>query len=311
MPRDNFATIMPTAPAQSDLFAFVTPAELETLVTLARREDMGPDARDLTSELFIPATLTGRALFRARKPGQLAGVAIIPTVARLYDPRLTTHPLLTDGSALHADQALAEVAGPLRSLLAMERVALNFLTHLSGIASLTARYRAATAGTRAVICDTRKTIPGLRQLAKYAVVCGGGVSHRLGLYDAVLIKDNHLAHLGLPDLAQAVQQAVARARVLQPAPKFVQVEVDTLAQLERVLPVQPDMVLLDNMTPDLLRQAVALRDRVAPNVQLEASGGVNLDTVRDIARTGVDRISIGALTHSAPALDIGLDVLHA
>ena len=294
---------------QPDLNRFATLAEVEELVACARREDLGPEARDLTSELFIPGELRGVARFVARQAGCLAGAALLPVVMRHYDAGVTLEAPLADGSELAAGSSIATIAGPMRSLLALERVALNFLTHLSGIASLTRRYVHLAAGHRAVICDTRKTLPGLRHLEKYAVVCGGGISHRMGLYDAVLIKDNHLAHLGLEDLGQAVRLAVERAKTARPAPAFVEVEVDSLAQLERVLASGADMVLLDNMAPEQMVQAVQRRDRIRPGVLLEASGGINLQTVRAIAESGVDRISIGALTHSAPALDIGLDVV--
>jgi nicotinate-nucleotide pyrophosphorylase (carboxylating) len=209
---------------------------------------------------------------------------------------------------LSQGQPIATVIGPQRSILAAERVMLNFMTHLSGIATLTARFVAAIAGTRARILDTRKTIPGLRTLAKYAVRCGGGLSHRMGLHDAVLIKDNHLAGIPIAALKARLDEAITAARRLMPPPLFVAVEVDTLDQLQIVLRCAVDFVLLDNMPAEMMRHAAAIRDRVAPDVLLEASGQVNLQTVRAIAESGVDRISIGALTHSAPALDIGLDM---
>ena len=165
-----------------------------------------------------------------------------------------------------------------------------------------------TQGTKAGIFDTRKTIPGLRSLAKYAVVCGGGQNHRIGLFDAILIKDNHIAHIPLEQLGEALKVSFAAARQSENPPKFIEVEVDNLEQLKRVLDCGVDMVLLDNMDNDTLKQAVAIRDELAPTVQLEASGTVNLSTVADIAKTGVDRISVGAITHSAPTLDIGLDI---
>ena len=200
------------------------------------------------------------------------------------------------------------LSGSLRGILAVERVLLNLLTHLSGIATLTAAYVAQVAGTSADIYDTRKTIPGLRDLAKYAVACGGGCNHRMGLHDAVLVKDNHIAHIAPAELPGALARMVVAARAAKPRPTFVEIEVDTLDQLRAVLPTGPDIVLLDNMAPDQLRDAVALRNAAAPGVLLEASGGVTLETVGAIARTGVDRIAVGALTHSAPALDLGLDI---
>ena len=233
-------------------------------------------------------------------------------IAAAYDPALELDVKLDDGAALKPAAVVAHVRGPLRALLAMERVALNFLTHLCGIASLTARYVEAVRGTQAGIYDTRKTIPGLRRLAKYAVTCGGGHAHRVGLHDAVLVKDNHIAAVPLDRLTDFVADMVRRAAALQPPPAFVEVEVDTIEQLKRVLPAMAaspgSIVLLDNMKLDQLRTAVNVRNQAAPGVLLEASGGVGLDTVIGIARTGVDRIAVGALTHSAPALDLGLDV---
>jgi nicotinate-nucleotide pyrophosphorylase (carboxylating) len=204
------------------------------------------------------------------------------------------------------DRKLAVIAGPLRSLLAAERTALNFLQRLSGVASLTRRYVEAVAGLPVLVLDTRKTTPGWRLLEKYAVRAGGGTNHRLGLFDGVLIKDNHLAGLGDP--ATAIRRAVESARGFPGNVRLaIEVEVDTLDQLDQALAASPDIILLDNMPNEWLREAVARRDRLAPGVKLEASGGVNLGTVRGIAETGVDRISVGALTHSAAALDIGLD----
>jgi nicotinate-nucleotide pyrophosphorylase (carboxylating) len=190
----------------------------------------------------------------------------------------------------------------------MERVALNFCTHLSGIATLTSAFVDAVRGTKAGIYDTRKTIPGLRGLAKYAVACGGGRNHRIGLYDAVLVKDNHIAHVPTAQLAAAMSAGIAKARAMQPRPVFVEIEVDNLAQLEEVLRCDVDIILLDNMTPSQMQQAVSLRNRIAPRIELEASGGITLANVRAAAETGVDRIAIGALTHSAVALDLGLDI---
>jgi nicotinate-nucleotide pyrophosphorylase (carboxylating) len=209
---------------------------------------------------------------------------------------------------------LATLAGPARSLLTTERVLLNLLSRLSGIATLTRRYVDAVAGLPVRIYDTRKTTPGWRRLEKYAVRQGGGWNHRSGLFDAVLIKDNHLAvaaaagsNLSPAEAVRQVRRSLDTAGPTTAASKILEVEVDTLEQLSQVLPNGPDIVLLDNMTLAQLRQAVALRNSAAPGVALEASGGVNLSTVGEIARTGVDRISVGALTHSAVALDIGLD----
>jgi len=229
-------------------------------------------------------------------------------VLRAVDARLTLEESIADGERLQDSDHIAAVSGPMRSILAAERTALNFLQHLSGIATQTSRYVDAVHGHACKILDTRKTLPGWRLLAKYAVRQGGGVNHRLGLFDSILIKDNHWFALGsahFPDVA-VVERAVREARQRFPG-AFVEIEVDDLGQFDCVLGLQPDAVLLDNMTLADMREAVRRRDELAPQVQLEASGGVTLDTVRAIAATGVDRISIGALTHSAPALDIALD----
>jgi nicotinate-nucleotide pyrophosphorylase (carboxylating) len=224
-------------------------------------------------------------------------------VCAAVDSKLAFAEKAQNGDAVESGRELAAVRGSLRSILATERIALNFLQRLSGIATLTRKYVDAVAGFRAKILDTRKTTPGWRLLEKYAVRCGGGTNHRMGLYDGILIKDNHLAGLG-GDLRKAVKTAREfPGNQGQP----VEVEVDSIEQLEIALAAGADIVLLDNMSLDQLRAAVARRNAVAPNVLLEASGGVTLATVRNIAATGVDRISVGALTHSAPALDIALD----
>src|SRR5262249_44737432 len=219
-------------------------------------------------------------------------------------------PHLTDGDLLERGSVIGQLAGPMRSLLAMERISLNFLQRLSGIATLTARYVAAVKGTRAVIYDTRKTTPGWRFLEKYAVRCGGGSNHRFGLYDAVLIKDNHLAWIkeaGGPSGSEPIATAIAAARGTTAPGTTVELEVDSLEQFELALARHPDIILVDNLGPEDVAMAVGRRDETAPRVKLEASGGVNLGSVRALAETGVDRISIGALTHSAPALDVALD----
>jgi nicotinate-nucleotide pyrophosphorylase (carboxylating) len=285
----------------------LTPAEIgatDELIALALAEDLG-DLGDRTADILIPAHARGSARVVARKPGVIAG---LPVAARLaYEMELDNGwtPLVDDGATVAPGQAIAEVAGRMRTLLAFERTALNFLQHLSGVATLTARFVAAIEGTKAGIVDTRKTLPGWRLLEKYAVRCGGGRNHRIGLFDAVLIKDNHLAwleHEGDP-----IGKAVATARTNAPAGMIVEVEVDTLDQFERALASGPDIVLLDNFDAEKARDAVRMRDTMAPTIQLEASGGINLGTVRSLAEAGVDRISVGALTHSAPALDLGLD----
>ena len=224
------------------------------------------------------------------------------------DARLSRH--AEDGERLEAGATFLSVQGPLRGILAAERTLLNYVGHLSGIATLTARYVERTAGTRAAICDTRKTMPGMRMLEKWAVRCGGGTNHRIGLFDAMLVKDNHVAGLAPKEMAERVASAASDARMRSPL-RFVEVECDTLDQLRAILSLPAgtvDMVLLDNMRPAQLADAVRMRDSAAPAVLLEASGGVHLDDVAAIAATGVDRISVGALTHSAPCLDVGLDI---
>jgi nicotinate-nucleotide pyrophosphorylase (carboxylating) len=285
----------------------LTPAErldCERLVRLALEEDLGSTG-DLTSSCVVPATTQGQALFVARKPGRLAGLPAAEMVFQLVDVTVQWQPLLTDGATLEAGSPLARVRGPMRSILIAERTALNFLQRLSGIATLTGQYQERIAGSHAILLDTRKTTPGWRRLEKYAVRCGGGTNHRLGLFDGVLIKDNHLAALGTsPD---TVARAILAARQRYGSSVPIEVEVDTLEQLDVALTAGPDIVLLDNMPPEMLREAVTRRDALAPSVRLEASGGVTLDTIAAIAATGVDRVSVGALTHSAVALDIGLD----
>jgi nicotinate-nucleotide pyrophosphorylase (carboxylating) len=278
---------------------------------MALREDLGGEpvfGGDVTS-LLIPPGRQGKAVFVARRPGVLAGLPAAALVCGIVDERLRWEALTQDGATLEAGTRLAAISGPAQSILTAERTALNFLQRLSGIATLTRRYVDAIAGLPGRIFDTRKTTPGWRLLEKYAVRFGGGSNHRMGLYDMVLIKDNHLAwalgrHVTIGD---AVRSARLNRFTNEVCTLPVEIEVDTLEQLDEALPAGPDMILLDNMTNDQLREAVRRRNAVAPHVLLEASGGVNLDTVRGIAETGVDRISVGALTHSAPALDIGLD----
>ena len=282
-------------------------AACRALVALALAEDLGPSG-DRTSDALIPASQQGRAAFVARAPGVLAGLPAVELVLAAVDPALTLNTHVHDSTALDRGTRIATVAGPLRSILIAERTALNFLQRLSGVATLTRRYVEAVAGTKAQVLDTRKTTPGWRLLEKYAVRMGGGANHRIGLYDGILIKDNHIAGLGDP--ATAVRRAVEQARAHPGnAGLRVEVEVDSLAQLDQALAARPEIVLLDNMTTEQLRAAVARRDAVSPATRLEASGGVTLATVRGIAETGMDRISVGAFTHSAPALDVALDYL--
>ncbi len=286
-----------------------TPEELEAcrrLASLALDEDLGAIG-DLTSEVLIPAERIGVAVIVARQPGVLAGLQGAELTFALVDPTLTFEAVCPDGSLLQAGDRLAVVSGRARALFGGERTGLNFVQRLSGIATLTRRYVDAVEGLPCWILDTRKTTPAWRLLEKYAVRQGGGHNHRLGLYDEILIKDNHLA--ALTGHEDPVAEAVRLTRQKHGSAVPLEIEVDTLAQLENALKAKPDMILLDNMSLDDLRRAVCRRNEIAPGVLLEASGGVTLETVRSIAETGVDRISVGALTHSAPALDIGLDYL--
>ena len=270
---------------------------VEPIVRAALEEDLGR-AGDITSELTIPAEKAATARFVARRPGRIAGLICAEAAFRLIDPQVAFQAALPDGSEAAAGAVLATISGPARSLLTAERVALNFLGPLSGTATATAALVKAVEGTRARIACTRKTLPGLRLLQKYAVRCGGGFNHRLGLDDAVMIKDNHIQAAG------GITAAVKRLRAGLGHMVKVEVEVDSLAQLEEALREGVDTILLDNMSLEDLSRAVALaKDKAV----LEASGNVTLASVRAIAETGVDYISSGAITHSAPNLDIGLD----
>ena len=272
---------------------------IEPVVRMALAEDLGR-AGDVTARACIPEGARMRAVFAARKPGVLAGIDCVRLAVLAMDPGASIALRLRDGEGFEAGSALADVEADARAFLAAERTALNLLGRLCGIATLTRAYVEAVAGTNARIADTRKTTPGLRALEKHAVLCGGGVNHRFGLDDAILIKDNHVAVCG------GVEEAVRRARAAVGHLMKVEVEVDGLDQLDEALAAGPDVIMLDNFTLAMLREAVT---RTAGRVTLEASGGVNLGTVRAIAETGVDVISVGALTHSAPALDVGLDAI--
>lgn len=271
---------------------------IDPVVRAALSEDLGR-AGDVTSRACISPGARMRAVFAARRPGVLAGIDCVRLAVLAMDPGASITLRLRDGEAFEAGAVLAEVEADAHALLAAERTALNLLGRLCGVATLTRAYVEAAAGTGARIADTRKTTPGLRALEKHAVLCGGGVNHRFGLDDAVLIKDNHVAVCG------GVGEAVGRARAAVGHLMKIEVEVDGLDQLDEALAARPDVIMLDNFTLPMLREAVS---RTAGRVTLEASGGVNLDTVAAIAGTGVDVISVGALTHSAPVLDIGLDV---
>lgn len=247
----------------------------------------------------MPAAKQSRAVFLAKQEGIVAGLAVVATVFRLVDAACQVSFAVSDGDRVRQGQRFGTVAGPTRALLGGERTALNFLQRMSGIATMTRRYVDAVRGTRAVILDTRKTAPGLRLLDKWAVRAGGGQNHRLGLYDMVLIKDNHIQAAG--SITKAVQAVQAKNHL----GLLVEVEVTSLQQLEEVLSLKVDRIMLDNMSLDEMRRAVAI---TAGRVPLEASGGVSLESVADIAATGVDYISVGALTHSVQALDISLDI---
>lgn len=273
------------------------PVLVEAAVKAALAEDLGLTG-DITTNATVPADAVADAVIAARKPGVIAGLQLAETAFRLLDPSCEFDIRIPDGGAVKGKDVVARISGNARALLTAERVALNYMGRLSGIATLTRTYADAIAGTKARIADTRKTTPGLRALEKYAVRCGGGQNHRTGLFDAVLIKDNHIVAAG--GLGVAIEAARRTAGHMVK----IEVEVDTLAQLDEVLKHKVDAVLLDNMTPDQLTAAVA---KIAGRCLAEASGGVNLETVRAIAETGVDLISVGALTHSAPVLDLGLD----
>jgi len=276
----------------------LNPLLVEDAVRAALLEDLGR-AGDITTNATIPAARQARAVIAARQPGIVAGLDLAKAAFRLLDPALSFETRIADGAAVTSGAILATIEGPARALLSAERVALNFLGRLSGIATLTSRYVAAVAHTKARIVCTRKTTPGLRTFEKYAVLCGGGFNHRFGLDDAILIKDNHIAVAGgiIPAL-HTVKAAIGHL-------VKIEIEVDTLDQLDEVLTEGADVVLLDNMTPAQLREAVA---RVKGRLLTEASGGVTLETVAAIAESGVDMISVGALTHSAKVLDVGLDI---
>ena len=291
----------------------IDPDRFASLIELARTEDLA-ERGDITSEAAgLPDTAQRYALV-ARQKGVFCGKGVLAFLLDRLAPqaRITSVMAGDDGLPVEPGTQLAVIECPPAPMLAAERTLLNFLQRLSGVATLTARYVAAIVGTGAKIYDTRKTVPGWRELDKYAVRCGGGCNHRVGLFDAVLWKDNHLAGVSTDRLAEVVGRVVERTRRLNPPPQFVEVEVDNFAQLGALLPVGGiDVLLLDNFSPDDLRRAVQQRDRAAPggSIELEASGGISLETVAAVARTGVERISVGALTHSAAALDLALDRL--
>jgi nicotinate-nucleotide pyrophosphorylase (carboxylating) len=281
-------------PMRNDLPPFL----IDQAVRAALAEDLGR-AGDLTTDAIIPRDATARAVIAARESGVIAGLALARAAFAALSQEAQFESWVADGDTVDADAVVARIEGPARAILSAERVALNYLGRLSGVATTTARYAARIAHTKAKVCDTRKTTPTLRAFEKYAVRCGGGANHRFGLDDAVLIKDNHIAVAG--GVVPALRAAKAHVGHLVK----IEIEVDTLDQLREVLTEGADAVLLDNMAPETLREAAAL---IAGRMVCEASGGVSLDTIATIAETGVDLVSVGALTHSARVLDLGLDI---
>jgi nicotinate-nucleotide pyrophosphorylase (carboxylating) len=273
------------------------PRVIERVVRTALEEDIGHG--DITTNSIVPADKQGRGVLWVKEPGFIAGLDVAEMAFQLVDPTLTVTRIVKEGEQVAKGQTLMEVSGSARSILTAERVALNFLQRMSGIATRTAKFVELVRYYNAKIVDTRKTTPGLRALEKYAVVVGGGRNHRFGLFDAVLIKDNHI------EIAGGVKQAVMAARQQIPHTMRIEVEVETLEQIDEALEVKADIIMLDNMAPDVMREAV---ERIGGRALTEASGGVTEETIVDIAKTGVDYISIGALTHSIKALDISLDI---
>jgi nicotinate-nucleotide pyrophosphorylase (carboxylating) len=272
-------------------------ADYVEVVGRALSEDLGAQG-DITSDASIPQTSESKAMLVARAPGVIAGMDVVAYVFEALDPSVSLERLVSDGERVHAGSSIARIAGHSRTILTGERTALNLLGRMSGVATATAELVAAVSGTGAKISDTRKTMPGLRALDKYAVRVGGGMNHRFGLYDAALIKDNHLVAAGSIPAAVAVVRAKVNPGVM------IEVEVESLEQLAEVLETDADRVLLDNMGPEMLTRAVEM---VAGRMTTEASGGVTLENVRQLAETGVDIISVGWITHSAPQLDVALD----
>jgi len=282
---------------------------LQPLLTLALDEDIGPG--DLTSDVLIDTETGAEADMVAKEVGTVAGLALVEAICHRVDGRLAVSGAIEDGTRVVRGDVLCHIAGPVRPALTVERTLLNFVQALSGIATYTARFVDAVKHTHALILDTRKTTPGWRYLEKYAVRMGGGTNHRTGLHDGVLIKDNHMAVRAPDHVGDTIAGLVHEARQRVSAGIPIQVEVERLDYLEEVLAAGPDVVLLDNMKPHRLREAVRRRDRMfaeGKGPALEASGGITLRNVRTVAETGVDRISVGALTHSAPVLDISLDI---
>ncbi len=277
---------------------------VDILIDLALSEDLD-DAGDVTTANFVPPAHTSTGSINARSACVVSGIDIAKKVFQKVSADIQFSDVVADGTRLAAGDCALKMSGPTQAILTAERTALNFLQRLSGVSTLTRQFVDLVSGTKAEILDTRKTTPGWRLLEKAAVAAGGGTNHRIGLFDAVMVKDNHLV---AENKAAALEQGIRSAREIHPEIK-IELEADTLAQVEKFLGLEEvDVILLDNMTLDELRTAVAMRDDKGSTILLEASGGVNIDTVRDIAETGVDYISIGAVTHSAIAVDLGLDL---
>ncbi|MEL6498302.1 MAG: carboxylating nicotinate-nucleotide diphosphorylase [Planctomycetota bacterium] len=277
------------------------------LLQLAHDEDLGPESRDITAELVADASRSV-ATIRARQPATVAGIACLPDLLDVFRVSLEASVLAADGERVDRGEAVASLTGRLADLVRVERTLLNLLGRLSGIATRTHEF-AARIPESCSLLDTRKTTPGLRTLEKYAVRCGGGRLHRIGLNDAVLIKDNHIAHMEDTELTAFIERASAHGRAADAA--FVEIEVDTLDQLGAVLATPPeavDFILLDNMTNEQLRTAVRMRNAANHRAKLEASGGITLETIAAVAETGVERVSVGSLTHQARSIDFGLDI---
>lgn len=292
-------------------------ADLDLLIDQSIAEDLRGRV-DCTSQALFDKPFPGTASFVTRRAGRICGIKVLRRIVERIAPQLQLTIHVDEGAMVSARTNLAQLSGDAREILLVERTCLNFLGRLCGIATLTAEYVALISGTAARLYDTRKTTPGWRRLEKFAVRCGGGRNHRLGLHDAILIKDNHLAMLRnlVGAEANVVELAVRKAQdwVRQNSAQLpagigtiIQIEVDRLSQFEQALRAGPTIILLDNMSPDLMRQAVARRDQIAPKIELEASGGITRETITAVAETGIDRISVGALTHSATNFDIGLD----
>ncbi len=286
-------------------------AALDTLIDMTLAADLGQRGDITTRCAGLTGTVTAR--IEARAEGIFAGEMVLPRLLAKACPKVHLHraSLVHDGHRLHAGQIIARMVGPIEQILPAERTILNFLQRLAGVATTANQHVEAVAGTGVNIYDTRKTLPGWRDLDKYAVRCGGAYNHRAGLFDAILAKDNHMAVVPLEQLAGFLRDLIDRARRLDPPPTFICIEADNLLMLERMLPVAGiDVILLDNFTPEQMRQAVRMRDAAGlrGQVELEASGGIRLETIREVARTGVERISVGAMTHSSLIIDMAVEI---